>query len=100
VLKVLSRKQRPALPMLTSGVNLHASIKRSLQKCVLNWGYSWTRRNLALLHITTFAFAFPSFHLIAVITWVTNVSVIIQGKSQRFYPPADHRESHANMILY
>jgi len=37
---------------------------------------------------------------IAVITWVTNVSVIIQGKSLPFYPPANYRESHTNMILY
>jgi hypothetical protein len=27
---------------------------------------------------------------IAVITWVTNVSVIIQGESLPFYPPADY----------
>jgi hypothetical protein len=37
---------------------------------------------------------------IAVISWVTNVSVIIQGKSFPFYSPVDYRESHNNMILY
>jgi hypothetical protein len=37
---------------------------------------------------------------VAVITWVTNVSFIIQGKSLPFYPPADYRESHTNMIWY
>jgi hypothetical protein len=50
--------------------------------------------SIAIWNKNKFAVAF------AVITWVTNVSVIIQGKSLPFYSLADYRELHTNLILY
>jgi hypothetical protein len=49
--------------------------------------------SVAIWNKNKFAVAF------AIIAWLTNFSIIIQGKTLPFYPTADYRESHTNIIF-